>query len=95
MFKDRDVNPRGAQLLFSSHDTALLGNAPSRLLGRDEVWFCEKDDAGASELVLLSAYATRRGDNEQKRCLTGRFGALPRVDLSGLFDIVSDPDGAE
>ena len=95
MFKDRDVNPRGAQLLFSSHDTALLGNAPSRLLGRDEVWFCEKDDAGASELVPLSAYATRRGDNEQKRYLTGRFGALPRVDLSGLLGIVSDPDGAE
>lgn len=95
MFKDRDVNPRGAQLLFSSHDTALLGNAPSRLLGRDEVWFCEKDDAGASELVPLSAYATRRGDNEQKRYLTGRFGALPRADLSGLLGIVSDPDGAE
>ncbi|WP_316668345.1 AAA family ATPase [uncultured Propionibacterium sp.] len=90
MFKDSDINRAGAQILFSCHDTALLGNTPSRLLDREEVWFCEKDDAGASEIFPLSAYDAHRGNNEQKRYLTGRFGALPRVDLSRLHDITAE-----
>ncbi|RLP08989.1 ATP-binding protein [Propionibacterium australiense] len=95
MFKDPDINRTGAQILFSSHDTSLLGNAPSRLLDPGEVWFCEKDDAGRSEIVPLAAYDTRPGNNEQKRYLTGKFGALPRVDFSRFFSVMSDLDGLE
>jgi len=85
MFKDPDFNRTGAQLIFSTHDTALLGNVPARQLEPPEVWFCEKDAAGCSEIVSLDEYDTRKGNNEQKRYLSGRFGAMPRVDLSRLL----------
>ncbi|WP_276781935.1 ATP/GTP-binding protein [Actinomyces gerencseriae] len=84
MFKDQDLNRTGAQILFSTHDATLLGNSPTRLLEPGEVWFCEKDDA-SSEVFPLSDFDSRPGNNEQKRYLAGRFGALPDVDLSRLL----------
>ena len=84
MFKDPDLNRTGAQILFSTHDATLLGNSPARLLEPGEVWFCEKD-GGSSEVFPLSDFDSRPGNNEQKRYLAGRFGALPDVDLSRLL----------
>ena len=84
MFKDPDLNRTGAQILFSTHDATLLGNSPARLLEPGEVWFCEKD-GGSSEVFPLSDFDSRPGNNEQKRYLAGRFGALPDVDLFRLF----------
>ena len=84
MFKDPDLNRTGAQILFSTHDATLLGNSPARLLDPGEVWFCEKD-GGCSEVFPLSDFDSRSGNNEQKRYLAGRFGALPDVDLSRLL----------
>lgn len=88
MFKDDDINPLGAQLIFVAHDTSLLSNSPTRLLEPNEVWFCEKDE-GASELFSLSEFDTRKGNNEQKRYLAGRFGAIPDVSVSEPFRRVS------
>lgn len=85
LFKDPQHNISGAQLLLTTHDTSLLGNVPMRLLDPGEVWFVDKDDAGVSDLAQLSDFDTRSGNNEQKRYLSGRFGALPRVDLSALL----------
>ncbi|MDO4887550.1 MAG: ATP-binding protein [Actinomycetaceae bacterium] len=93
IFKDPDINVSGAQLLFSTHDTSLLGNSPIRLLEPGEVWFCQKDDEGASELYPLSDFDTRPGNNEQKRYLAGKFGAIPRVDLSEVFALTPSGSG--
>lgn len=41
LFHKPEVNTGGAQLIFTTHDTALL-DAPG-LLRRDQVWFVEKD----------------------------------------------------
>lgn len=93
MFKDPDINTTGAQLLFSTHDTSLLGNTPGKALDPGEVWFCEKRGASA-EVFSLAEFDTRASNNEQKRYLTGRFGALPDVDFSqvmGALDIARSP----
>jgi hypothetical protein len=45
MFHDPVLNPRGAQLVFSTHDTSLLDHTMFR---RDQVWFAEKDEAQAT-----------------------------------------------
>lgn len=85
MFKDADINKFGAQLIFVAHDTSLLSNSPTRLLEPHEIWFCEKDDEGGSELYSLSEFDTRKGNNEQKRYLSGRFGAIPDVSITEPF----------
>ncbi|WP_017540962.1 AAA family ATPase [Nocardiopsis halophila] len=79
LFKDPDVNRRGAQLVFSSHDTALLGwIRGGEVLERDEVWFVEKDKEGATQLYSLSDFGDE-GENPALAYLTGRYGAVPEV----------------
>lgn len=79
IFKDPDLNPSGGQLIFTSHDTPLMGNLIGGTLERDEVWFTEKGPDGATALYALEEFSVREGGNFEKRYLEGRFGALPQV----------------
>lgn len=81
IFQNPETNPAGAQLLFNTHNVSLLGpSAPGRLR-RDQVWFTEKDDSGASKLTALADYRVRDGlENVEKRYLAGRYGAIPFLD---------------
>jgi hypothetical protein len=82
-FNDPATNPKGAQLLFSTHDTALLhGEGERPLLRRDQIWLAEKDQQGATTLTPLSRYKPRAGENLAKGYLRGRFGGVPY--LGGL-----------
>ena len=92
MFKDPDLNTRGAQIVFTTHDTALLDNSPVQLLEAGEVWMTEKSPFGASELFSLADFpSNRKGTNKQRRYLAGAFGAIPRVDTSSLRRYLSTP----
>ena len=96
MFKDPDLNTRGAQSVFTTHDTALLDNSPVQLLEAGEVWMTEKSPFGASELFSLADFpSNRKGTNKQRRYLAGAFGAIPRVDTSSLRRYLSTPAGAK
>ena len=78
LFQDPETNPRGAQLIFTSHDTSLLNH-----LNRDEVWLTEKGTDGATTLTALAEYGgdkVRRSLNIEKAYLQGRFGAVPELD---------------
>ena len=77
LFCSRETNPKGAQLIATTHDTNLLA---SSLLRRDEVWFTEKDTEGATRIYPLTDIRTRRGDNIEKGYLQGRYGAVPFED---------------
>ena len=91
MFKDPDLNTRGAQIVFTTHDTALLDNSPVQLLEAGEVWMTEKSPFGASELFSLADFpSNRKGTNKQRRYLAGTFGAIPQVDTSSLRRYLSD-----
>ena len=74
LFNNKETNPKGAQLIVATHDTNLL-NAKS--LRRDQVWFTEKDERGATHLYPLTDIETRKGDNLEKGYLQGRYGAIP------------------
>jgi uncharacterized protein len=76
LFNRIETNPRGAQLIFNAHDTELL-NGP--LLRRDEIWFTEKDRAGATRLYPLSDFKPRKAENLQRGYLQGRYGATPII----------------
>ncbi|MGW5559978.1 AAA family ATPase [Micromonospora sp. NPDC003944] len=82
LFRSPKANPLGSQLIFTSHDAALLGTLDAEeILRRDEIWFVEKDDEGASSLYPLTDFKPRKeGENRQRRYLNGNYGAVP--DLS-------------
>jgi hypothetical protein len=78
LFQDPVTNPRGAQLIFTTHDTSLLN-----YLNRDEVWLTEKGDNSATTLTALAEYGgdkVRRSLNLERAYLQGRFGAVPELD---------------
>lgn len=83
LFQDPATNPKGAQLVFTSHDTSLLNH-----LNRDEVWLTEKAEDAVTRLGALADFAgerVRKSQNLEKAYLHGRFGAIPEVDRTDLL----------
>ncbi|WP_175956411.1 ATP/GTP-binding protein [Schaalia sp. Marseille-Q2122] len=93
LFASERTNLKSAQLIFTTHDVTLLGNAPARLLAPQNVWFVEKDDAGLSELFSLADFDNRVGNNSERRYMAGQFGAVPDVDDALLYDFLTQPLG--
>jgi len=86
LFRNRETNPYGAQLLFTTHDATLLGTSSGEdLLHRDEVWFVEKND-GATSLYPLSDFHPRKGENRERRYLLGSYGAIPAIFEDSVVD---------
>jgi uncharacterized protein len=85
LFQSPETNPRRAQLVFNSHDTTILGASAAsragvdgqRLLGRDQVWFTEKSNDGATRLYPLTDLDPRKDEALERRYLDGRYGATP------------------
>jgi uncharacterized protein len=95
LFKNSKVNPRGAQLIFTTHDTNLLSDTFDDALEADEIWFTEKSPLGETELFALSDFPTRASDNFERRYLAGRYGAIPVVDVHYLRDSAEGETGSE
>ncbi len=74
MFHDPVLNRRGAQLVFSTHDTSLLDDT---LFRRDQVWFAEKDETQATRIFPLSDFSPRKHEAWERGYLMGRYGAVP------------------
>ncbi|MET7992505.1 ATP-binding protein [Amycolatopsis sp. NPDC005232] len=78
LFRDEATNKTGAQLIFTTHDTTLLGTMlGDEVLARDEIWFVDKNADGASELYPLSDFKPRKDQNTERRYLAGAYGAVP------------------
>lgn len=77
IFNSPGLNPKGAQIVFTTHDTNLLD---LNLLRRDQIWFTEKDGEGATSLYPLSDFRPRKDQDIESGYLGGRFGALPVLD---------------
>jgi len=78
MFNDPQRNPHNAQILFTTHDTTLLGTiAGDPAMRRDQVWLTEKDQEGATVLYPLTDFKPRKDENIERGYLQGRYGAIP------------------
>ena len=77
LFMDKETNPKGAQLVFTTHDTHLLDK--KEYLRRDQVWFTEKDATEASDLYSLLEFKERNDRNFEKNYIEGRYGAIPFI----------------
>lgn len=81
-FLNPEVNPRHAQIIFTTHDAWQLSN---NLLRRDEIWFTEKNDDGVSSLYSLADFEDedgakiRKDENYEKNYLLGKYGAIPTL----------------
>lgn len=92
LFSDHKSNVRGAQLIFTTHDTWTLDSHGETSLSRGQVWFVEKDNAGTSALIPLSEYRPRKGENIQRGYLQGRYGGVPRPQSERLLQVAAvDP----
>ncbi|HEU4622803.1 MAG TPA: ATP-binding protein [Burkholderiaceae bacterium] len=78
LFHRPDVNTQGAQLIFTTHDTALLD--AHGLFRRDQVWFVEKKKDQSSELFGLLDFSPRKHEALERGYLQGRYGGVPVLD---------------
>ncbi|MBW4574280.1 MAG: ATP/GTP-binding protein [Aphanothece sp. CMT-3BRIN-NPC111] len=80
-----------SQLIFTTHDTNLLD---LDLLRRDEIWFVEKNQQGASHLYSLAEFKIQSDIKIEKGYLNGRFGAIPffgDIRSLGWLDCETEP----
>lgn len=74
-------NTNHAQLICAVHDISLLNKETFR---RDQIWFVEKNQFGASELVSLGDFKTDKVRNKSafdKNYLDGKYGAIPYFNI--------------
>lgn len=75
LFNNRDSNPKGAQLIFTSQDTNLLSQD---LFDKEQIWFVEKDKYGSSHIASLSEYKNVRKEHKiERNYIMGKYGAIP------------------
>jgi AAA15 family ATPase/GTPase len=79
LFQSPVTNPKGAQLVFATHDSTLMTTG---LLRRDEFWLAEKDAEGATSLRSISDYKVRKEKDLSAAYLKGQFGAIPVIDYA-------------
>ena len=81
---------RAGQAIVTTHESNLLDQD---LLRRDEIWFAEKDQSGASRLYSLLDFKVRNDLEIRKHYLQGRFGAVPFLgDLENLGAKTDHPE---
>lgn len=85
MFQSDKLNPKNAQIVFTTHDMTLLDRD---LIRRDQVWITEKNEKGASEMFSLQDFdGVRQETPFDKWYLAGKFGGLPTLkSIDSMFD---------
>ena len=82
-------NKKNAQIIISGHDSNLLDKAIYR---RDQIWFVDKNQFGASELYSLSEFdakTVRHTSAFDKKYLQNVFGAADTLDITDtLIDLL-------
>jgi len=68
-----DKNTRG-QLIMTTHESNLLDQ---KVFRRDEIWFVEKDQFGATDLYSLNKFKEHHTIDIRKGYLSGRYGGIP------------------
>ena len=77
-YMERENNPHGAQIIFTTHDLSLLDQD---FLRRDQIYFVDKSrEDGASALYSLVEFNVRNDANVLKAYLIGKFGAIPEIE---------------
>lgn len=74
-------NKKNAQLIFATHDISILNK---EIFRRDQIWFIEKDQFGASEMYSLADFKSEKVRNKSafdKNYIEGKYGAIPYLEF--------------
>lgn len=74
LFFSPETNPKGAQIIFTTHNTSFLD---AGLFRRDQIWFTEKGTDLATRLRPLTEFSPRKDEAFEKGYREGRYGGLP------------------
>lgn len=75
LFRNTEINQKGAQLIVTTHETGILS---LDIFRRDQIYFTEKDSkTGVTDLYSLDEFSVRKTENIEKGYLMGRYGAIP------------------
>lgn len=75
-----NINRKGAQLIFTSHDLSTMNGS---LFRRDEIWFVAKGNGQNSKLYSLVEFKNDKGESVRKdakydkQYLESKYGADP------------------
>lgn len=76
-YQRKSSNQNNAQIIFTTHETALLNQ---EVLRRDQIYFVDKKrNDGSSSLYSLVEFNVRNYMNILKGYLLGKFGAVPEI----------------
>ncbi|MFT6963932.1 MAG: AAA15 family ATPase/GTPase [Flammeovirgaceae bacterium] len=70
------ANSTDSQLLFTTHNISIL---QEDFIRRDAVWFCEKNDEGATELFSASDFGLHKNTSLYNAYRIGKLGAKPET----------------
>ena len=74
-FHDPGRNPHNAQFWMTCHNPALMGS-----LTKEEIYFCEKNSRGETDVFgLREVRGVRRLEDYERKYLGGVYGAVPVV----------------
>lgn len=78
-FQSKKSNPKGAQIIFTTHDTELMN---LEYIRKDQIYFADKNRMdGSSELYSVTDFTTKTADNIRKGYLVGKYGATPNIEI--------------
>jgi len=85
LFNNPISNPRNAQLVVATHEVTLLDKEVFR---KDQIWFCEKDKFGSTEIFSAKDFEGVRDDTPfDKWYMNGKFGGQPKIkELEFIFN---------
>ena len=87
IFHNDEINTKGTQLIFNTHNPIFLNNS---LLRRDEIKFVEKDDNGSihyslSDFKTNGEKGVRNSEDYMKNYFINKYGAIKNIDFSDIF----------
>ena len=87
IFHNDEINTKGAQLIFNTHNPIFLNNA---LLRRDEIKFVEKEDKSSihyslSDFGTNGSKGVRNTEDYMKNYFINKYGAIKDIDFSDIF----------
>ncbi|MEG4291846.1 ATP-binding protein [Microcoleus sp. C2C3] len=85
LFNSNETNPHNAQLIFTTHDTNLLS---SKTFRKDQIWFTEKDNKGATDLYSLVEYKVGKKASFERDYMIGKYGSIPF--LGNLKELIGE-----
>ncbi|MEE1421485.1 MAG: ATP-binding protein [Eggerthellaceae bacterium] len=98
IFHNNEINTKGAQLIFNTHNPIFLNSAVFR---KDEIKFIERDPQGYSSCYSLADFYnnnskySRKPEDYMKNYFINRYGAIQDIDFSPLFERIMKADDTD